>query len=582
MKVTCTAEKPSVAKDIAKVIIGKYSISDGYYYGHSNLLDADVRVTWTYGHLCTLKNPHDYNPKWKYWNYNDLPVIPSKFQIKLIDNDGVKKQFNNIKSCYEWCDYIVNCGDAGQEGEVIQRYVIQKSGVKKPVKRLWISSLTDESILKGFKNLQDSSKYDKLYEAGLSRAICDWIVGMNATRYYSIKNPNKGVLSVGRVQTPTLAMIVERDNEIENFVPEIYNNIVIDYKKVQFSNPKKYTKEEAQKYLDTVKNDNFKITKITQKESRESAPKLFDLTSLQVEMNKRYKYTAEFTLKTIQSLYEKKFTTYPRVDTTYLPDDIYSECPDILRSLIGYKEYTKEILDKTLKKSKKVFDSKKVTDHHAIIPTKNVPYNITEAESNVYDAIVKRFISVFYDDMISSVTTIEGKLDSSKEVYKATGKSLISLGWYVVYNRKLEGKLLPDFKKDETGSCKKSIVEHTTTPPSQYTEATLLRAMETSGKNLEDESLRELMKENGIGRPSTRAAIIETLFKRNYIARDKNNLVATTKGIELINSIKNPVLKSPELTGQWESRLRKIERSEDTGKSMIDDTKNMINDLITL
>lgn len=580
MKVTCTAEKPSVAKDIAKVIIGKYSISDGYYYGYSKILNADVRVTWTYGHLCTLKNPHDYNPKWKYWNYSDLPLIPAKFQIKLIDNDSVKKQFNAIKSCYDWCDYIVNCGDAGQEGEVIQRYVIQKSGTKKPVKRLWISSLTDESILNGFKNLQDSSKYDKLYEAGLSRAICDWIVGMNATRYYSIKNTNKGMLSVGRVQTPTLAMIVERDHEIENFVPETYNNIVVDYKKISFSNSKKYTAEEAAKYLDIVKVDKFTITKITQKESREAAPKLFDLTSLQVEMNKRYKYTAEFTLKTIQSLYEKKFTTYPRVDTTYLPDDVYAECPNILSSLIGYKEYTKTILGKPLKKSKKVFDSKKVTDHHAIIPTKNVPYNITEAESNVYDAIAKRFISVFYDDMISSVTNIEGTLDNSKEVYKATGKSLISLGWYTVYNRKLEGKLLPDFKKDESGPCKKYSVEHTTVPPAQYTEATLLRAMETSGKNLEDESLRELMKENGIGRPSTRAAIIETLFKRNYIARDKNNIVATTKGIDLINSIKNKILKSPELTGQWEARLRKIERGEDTGKAMIDDTKTMINELI--
>ena len=572
MKV-CIAEKPSVAKDIAKVLGAKES-HEGYYEGNG------YQVTWTFGHLSELKNPHDYVPEWKHWNFRQLPMIPSKFQIKLKNQDSIKKQFHVIESLFSKADEIINCGDAGQEGELIQRWVMQKAKVKCPVKRLWISSLTEEAIKEGFKHLKDQSEYQSLYEAGLARAVGDWLLGMNATRYYTLLNRNHGTLSVGRVQTPTLALIVERQDEIDNFVPEDYWVLSTTYRDTTFTATRgKYMSEdEAKDDLAKIKKEDFEITKIETKKAAESAPKLFDLTSLQVECNKKFGFSADKTLSIIQSLYEKKYMTYPRVDTTYLPDDVYDECPRILKGLYGYSEYTGPILSKKLPKSKKVFDSKKVTDHHAIIPTGQTPYNISSDEIDVFDTIVKRFIAVFWPDCISSNTTVTGRVGGVD--FKANGKQILDLGWYTVYDRSPEGKMLPDFKKGEHGKHKPSLAKKQTSAPSPYTEATLLRAMETCGKSIENEELREAMKENGIGRPSTRAAIIETLFKRQYIVRDKKNLVPTSIGKSLIATIKDPLLKSAELTGQWEKKLRDIEAHKYSAADFITELKDMTHQIV--
>lgn len=572
MKV-CIAEKPSVAKDIAKVL-GARESHDGYYEGNG------YQVTWTFGHLCCLKNPHDYNPEWKQWNFRQLPMIPPKFQIKVIPQDSIRKQFNIVSRLFSEADEIINCGDAGQEGELIQRWVMQKAKVKCPVKRLWISSLTEEAIKEGFNNLKDQSEYQTLYEAGLARAIGDWLLGMNATRYYTLLNKNQGTLSVGRVQTPTLALIVNRQAEIDNFEPEDYWVLSTIYRDTIFTATKgKYSSEdEAKSDLADIKKSDFEITKIETKKASEGAPKLFDLTSLQVECNKKFGFSAEKTLSIIQSLYEKKYMTYPRVDTTYLPDDVYAKCPQILRGLYGYSKYTEPILQSKLKKSKKVFDSSKVTDHHAIIPTGQTPYNISSDEIDIFDLITKRFIAVFYPDCISSNTTVTGKI--GKVEFKANGKQILDLGWYEVYGKSPEGKLLPNFEKGEKGKHKPTLTKKQTTPPAPYTEATLLRAMETCGKSIEDEELREAMKENGIGRPSTRAAIIETLFKRNYIARDKKTLIPTSIGKNLIAHIENPLLKSAELTGQWERKLRDIEAHKYDVKDFISELKDMVHQIV--
>lgn len=576
--IVCTAEKPSVAKDIAK-IIGATKAGDGFYEGQSDLLKAYVYVTWTFGHLCELKNPHDYYPEWRHWNFRQLPLIPPKFQIKLKEQGSIQRQFSIIESLYQKADELINCGDAGQEGELIQRWVMQKAKVKVPVKRLWISSLTEDVIKDGIKHLKDQADYDSLYEAGLSRAIADWILGMSATRYYTLYNQNRGTLSVGRVQTPTLALIVERQDEIDNFVPQDYWILATKYRDTVFQATKgRYESEErARADLAEIKKHDFKVANITTKKASESAPRLFDLTSLQVEMNKKYGYAADYTLQVIQALYEKKFTTYPRVDTAYLPTDVYPKCEGILRGLRGYTDYTKKILDKKLPKPKKVFDDSKITDHHAIIPTGNTPYNLSDAEINVFDEIVKRFIAVFYPDCESSNTTVTGKV--GKVEFKATGKQILKLGWYEVFGRNPEGKILPAFTKGESGPHQPTLSKKQTTAPSPYTEATLLRAMETAGKSIDDETLRDVMKENGIGRPSTRASIIEILFKRNYITKDKKNLVPTEIGKSLIRMIKNPLLKSAELTGQWEKKLRDIEKRKYSAKQFIDEIKQMTADI---
>ena len=584
--IVCIAEKPSVARDIAKVL-GANTTHEGYMEGNG------YQVTWTFGHLCTLKEPNDYTDQWKAWALSRLPMIPQRFGIKLIADKGVEKQFKVIESLFQKADEIVNCGDAGQEGELIQRWVMQKAAVKCPVKRLWISSLTEESIKEGFKTLKDQADYQSLYEAGLSRAIGDWLLGMNATRLYTLKyGQNRQVLSIGRVQTPTLALIVNRYHEIVNFKPEAYWVLSTVYRETTFTATKgKYgSVEDGQKDLQSIEGKEFAVTDISTKKGTEAPPRLYDLTSLQVECNKKYNLSADQTLQTIQSLYEKKYTTYPRVDTTYLSDDIYPKCPDILAKLTNYAEYTAPLAGKKLPKSKKVFDNSKVTDHHAIIPTGVVPTGLSFAEQQVYDEVCRHFIAVFYPDCQFATTTVLGKVEDVE--FKTSGKQILMPGWREVIKpvkqeeEKKEGqedeeKTLPIFTKGEHGPHQPQLTEKWTTPPKPYTEATLLRAMETAGKLVDDESLREVMKENGIGRPSTRAAIIETLFKRNYIRKVRKSLEPTPTGIELIGLIHEDLLKSAELTGIWEKKLREIEQHKYEARQFLDELKQMVTEIVT-
>ena len=584
--IVCIAEKPSVARDIAKVL-GANTAHEGYMEGNG------YQVTWTFGHLCTLKEPHDYTDQWKSWALSRLPMIPPRFGIKLIADKGVEKQFKVIESLFQKADEIVNCGDAGQEGELIQRWVMQKAAVHCPVKRLWISSLTEESIKEGFKTLKDQADYQSLYEAGLSRAIGDWLLGMNATRLYTLKyGQNRQVLSIGRVQTPTLALIVNRYHEIVNFKPEAYWVLSTIYRDTTFTATKgKYgSVEDGQKDLQSVEGKEFTVTDISTKKGTEAPPRLYDLTSLQVECNKKYNLSADQTLQTIQSLYEKKYTTYPRVDTTYLSDDIYPKCPDILAKLTNYADYTAPLAGKKLPKSKKVFDNSKVTDHHAIIPTGVVPQGLSFAEQQVYDEVCRHFIAVFYPDCQFATTTVLGKVEEVE--FKTSGKQILVPGWREVIKpvkqeeEKKEGqedeeKTLPIFEKGEHGPHQPQLAEKWTTPSKPYTEATLLRAMETAGKLVDDESLREVMKENGIGRPSTRAAIIETLFKRNYIKKVRKSLEPTPTGIELIGLIHEDLLKSAELTGIWEKKLREIEQHKYEARQFLDELKQMVTEIVT-
>ena len=578
--IVCIAEKPSVAKEIAD-ILGARSRHDGYYEGNG------YQVTWTFGHLCTLKEPHDYTPMWQRWSLGSLPMIPPRFGIKLIEDRGIEKQFSTIESLMQKADMIVNCGDAGQEGELIQRWVMQKAQAKCPVKRLWVSSLTEEAIREGFANLKDQSEYQPLYEAGLSRAIGDWLLGMNATRLYTLKyGQNRQVLSIGRVQTPTLALIVKRQLEITNFVPQPYWELKTEYRGTTFNVTEgRFESEEAgREALEKITGQPFIVTDVTAKNGTELPPRLYDLTSLQVDCNKKFALSAEQSLQIIQSLYEKKVTTYPRVDTTYLSDDIYPKCGNILKGLRDYQTLTLPLMDKPLAKSKKVFDNKKVTDHHAIIPTGVYPQGLTELEKKVYDLVSRHFIAVFYPDCKFRSTTVLGV--SADVNFKATGKEITQPGWRAVFageqqdDKEEKEKLLPSFTKGESGPHTPGLTEKWTQPPKAYTEATLLRAMETAGKLVEDEELRDAMKENGIGRPSTRAAIIETLFKRNYIRREKKNIVATSTGIELIGIIKNELLKSAELTGRWEKKLRDIEKKEYDAKKFIAELKEMLQEIV--
>lgn len=578
--IVCIAEKPSVAKEIAD-ILGARSRHDGYYEGNG------YQVTWTFGHLCTLKEPHDYTPMWQRWSLSSLPMIPPRFGIKLINDKGIEKQFAIIERIMQSADMIVNCGDAGQEGELIQRWVMQKAQAKCPVKRLWVSSLTEEAIREGFATLKDQSEYQALYEAGLSRAIGDWLLGMNATRLYTIKyGKNRQVLSIGRVQTPTLALIVKRHLEIANFVPQPYWELKTVYRDTTFSvtEGRFDSEEKGREALEKITGQPFTVTDVTAKNGTELPPKLYDLTSLQVDCNKKFGLSAEQTLQTIQSLYEKKVTTYPRVDTTFLSDDIYPKCPNILKGLRDYQTLTMPLMDKPLIKSKKVFDNKKVTDHHAIIPTGVYPQGLTDLEKKVYNLVATHFIAVFYPDCKFRTTTVLG--ESAGVEFKTSGKVITEPGWRVVFageatdDDKEKENILPDFTKGESGSHTPGLAEKWTQPPKNYTEATLLRAMETAGKLVEDEELRDAMKENGIGRPSTRAAIIETLFKRNYIKREKKNIVATQTGIELIGLIRNELLKSAELTGRWEKKLRDIEKRQYEAKTFIEELKEMLNEVV--
>lgn len=581
--IVCIAEKPSVAKDIADVL-GARSRKEGYFEGNG------YQVTWTFGHLCTLKEPHDYTEMWKRWSLSSLPMIPPRFGIKLIQDKGISKQFAIIERLMQSAEGIVNCGDAGQEGELIQRWVMQKAGARCPVKRLWISSLTEESIREGFANLKEQSEYQSLYEAGLGRAIGDWLLGMNATRLYTLKyGRNKQVLSIGRVQTPTLALIVKRHHEIANFVPQQYWELKTLYRDTTFNatSGRFDSEAEAQEALQKITGELFTVTDVTSKNGTESPPKLYDLTSLQVDCNKKFGLSADVTLQTIQSLYEKKYTTYPRVDTTFLSDDIYPKCGNILKGLRDYQTFTAPLLEKPLPKSKKVFDNKKVTDHHAIIPTGVYPQGLTDIEKKVYDLIARHFIAAFYPECKFCTTTVLG--ESAGVGFKTTGKVITSPGWRVIFAQEINNddkdkedkeKILPPFVKGESGPHTPGLQEKWTTPPKQYTEATLLRAMETAGKFVDDEELRDAMKENGIGRPSTRAAIIETLYKRNYIRKEKKNVIATPTGIELISLIKNELLKSAELTGQWEKKLRDIEKRQYEAKTFIDELKAMLHDIV--
>lgn len=615
--IVCIAEKPSVAKDIAR-IIGATKAHDGYMEGNG------YQVTWTFGHLCTLKEPNDYTPMWKSWNLTSLPMIPPRFGIKLIDQDSIKRQFGVIERLMKAADRIVNCGDAGQEGELIQRWVMQKAGATCPVSRLWISSMTDEAISEGFANLKDQADYQPLYMAGLSRAIGDWLLGMNATRLYTLKyGQNRQVLSIGRVQTPTLALIVNRQKEIDNFKPEPYWVLSTIYRDTTFTafTPKaktakgddaeqqtadntdekgRYTsEEEGRKAFATIEGKPFEVTNVQKKNGTEQPPQLYDLTSLQVDCNRKFGYSAEMTLNLIQSLYEHKFTTYPRVDTQFLSDDVYPKCPAILNGLFQtkfagrapYADYIRPIGGTKLNKSKRVFNTAKVTDHHAIIPTGVVPQGLSDAEQKVFDLIARRFIGVFLPDCKFSSTTVTGRVE--EVFFKATGKEILDPGWRVVRDVKKaesaddeekkaddEERTLPTFVKGETGDHQPTLTEKWTTPPSYYSEATLLRAMETAGRFVEDETLRAAMKENGIGRPSSRASIIETLFKRHYIKREKKRLVATPTGIELIDLIHEELLKSPELTGIWEKKLRDIEHEEYDATQFINELKQQVTDIV--
>ena len=617
--IVCIAEKPSVAKDIAR-IIGANSARDGYMEGNG------YQVTWTFGHLCELKEPDDYTPMWKRWSLSALPMIPQRFGIKLINDEGIKKQFSTIERLMQAADSIINCGDAGQEGELIQRWVMQKAQAKCPVKRLWISSMTDEAIKQGFAELKDQQEYQSLYLAGLSRAIGDWLLGMNATRLYTLKyGQNRQVLSIGRVQTPTLALIVNRQKEIDNFEPEPYWVLATIYRNTQFTatSGKFTSKEEGEKAFSNIAGKPFTVTDVSKKKGTEAPPHLYDLTSLQVDCNKKFAYSADITLKLIQSLYEKKFTTYPRVDTQYLTDDIYPKVPQILNGVSQAKIMSQQkslplvqqlaASGKKLPKSKKVFDNSKVTDHHAIIPTGVPPTGLTDMEANVYDLIAKRFISVFYPDCKFSTTTVIGEVvnedgDKPEKIeFKVSGKEILEPGWREVYakdvkandeedsqdgntggdagngaNKKenVEERTLPSFVKGESGDHTPTLTEKWTTPPKYYTEATLLRAMETAGKFVEDEELRAALKENGIGRPSSRAGIIETLFKRHYIRRQRKNLMATPTGIELIDTIHEELLKSCELTGIWEKKLRDIEHKTYDPGQFINELKEQINQIV--
>jgi DNA topoisomerase-3 len=603
--IVCIAEKPSVARDIAKVL-GATTTRDGYIEGNG------YQVTWTYGHLCTLKEPNDYMDMWKHWSLGSLPMIPQRFGIKLINQEHIVKQFAVVEKLFKQADSIINCGDAGQEGELIQRWVMQKAGVKCPVKRLWISSLTEDAIKEGFNTLKDQKEYEPLYLAGLSRAIGDWILGMNATRLYTIKyrdnrqrsSDGGSVLSIGRVQTPTLAIIVNRQKEIDNFKPEPYWVLSTIYRDTLFTATKgKFTsKEEGEVAFSEIKDKPFEVTSVTKKNGKEAPPQLFDLTTLQVECNKKFSYTAETTLNIIQSLYEKKVTTYPRVDTQYLTDDIYKKCPQTLNGVFQvkfngvapYADLIRAIGGKTLIKSKKVFDNSKVTDHHAIIPTGIVPAGLTDVERNVYDLVARRFIAVFYPDCKFSTTTVEGQAGDVK--FKTTGKEILEPGYRVVFEKAKsaeqntdgegekkedsEEKTLPTFVKGENGPHEPTLTEKQTTPPPYYTEATLLRAMETAGKFVDNEELRAAMKENGIGRPSSRANIIETLFKRHYIKRERKRIVATSMGIALIDLIHEELLKSPELTGLWEKKLRDIEQRKYDAGTFINELKQQITEIV--
>ena len=580
--IVCIAEKPSVAREIAKVL-GANTSHDGYMEGNG------YQVTWTFGHLCTLKEPQDYSDYWKRWSLSALPMIPPRFGIKLIPNQGYEKQFHVIERLMQAADGIINCGDAGQEGELIQRWVMQKAKATCPVQRLWVSSLTEEAIREAFANLKPQSEYQSLYEAGLCRAIGDWLLGMNATRLYTLRFATaKGqVLSIGRVQTPTLAMIVNRHFEIKNFKPEKYWVLSTIYRDVVFTSTKGKIKkpEEGQAALEAVKGKDFTVTDIQQKAGTEAPPRLFDLTSLQVECNKKYSFSADDTLKHIQSLYEKKLTTYPRVDTTYLSDDVYAKCPQILQGIIPYAPLVQPLMGKKLKKSKKVFDTSKVTDHHAIIPTGQNPQNVslTTDEKRVFDLVARRFIAVFYPDCKFSTTTVMGEVE--KVEFKASGKQILEEGWRAVFGgqaasaddegKKDDEQTLPSFTKGEHGPHEPSLAEKQTTPPKPYTEATLLRAMETAGKAVDNEELRDALKANGIGRPSTRAALIETLFKRQYISKVRKSLEPTPTGIALIGVIQEELLKSVELTGQWEKKLRDIEAKKYSAAQFIDELKQM-------
>ncbi len=581
MKV-CITEKPSVAKDIA-AILGAGVKRDGYYEG------GDYKVTWTFGHLCTLKEPADYTDLWKRWSLSSLPMIPDKFGIKLIDQESIKRQFHVIKTLVSEASEVINCGDAGQEGELIQRWVLQKAGTKCPVKRLWISSLTDESIREGFEHLKPEREFDNLYYAGLSRAVGDWILGLNATRLYSLKYSEAGkVLSIGRVQTPTLALIVQRHLEIAHFRPEDYWEIKTVYRDATFSatSGRFKSEQEATAVMTKIEQSPLVITDVQEKKGKETPPRLFDLTSLQVECNKRWGWTADETLRHIQSLYEKKVTTYPRVDTTYLSDDIYPKVPVILRQMQPYAPLTAPVLEHKIPKSKKVFDNSKVTDHHAIIPTGQAPNMLIGDERKLYHIIALRFITAFYPDCEFLSTTVNASVDGFG--FKATGKVIVSPGWRTVFgaadrtddDKDKDDSILPPFAVGESGPHKPSLQKKATQPPKYYTEGTLLRAMESAGKTVDDEALREAMKENGIGRPSTRAAIIETLFKRHYIYRERKNIMATQAGIDLIATINEELLKSAKLTGLWENKLRRIERGEYSASEFVGELKSLISDIV--
>ncbi len=603
--IVCIAEKPSVAKDIAR-IIGATASRDGYMEGNG------YQVTWTFGHLCELKMPEDYTPMWKAWSLTALPMIPPRFGIRLKEDEGIKKQFAVIERLMQAADGIINCGDAGQEGELIQRWVMQKAGAKCPVQRLWISSMTDEAIREGFATLKDQNQYQSLYMAGLSRAVGDWLLGINCTRLYTIKyGQNRQVLSIGRVQTPTLALIVNRQKEIDNFKPEPYWVLATVYRDTTFTATKgKFTsKEEGEQAFKTIEGKPFTITQVEKKNGKETPPSLYDLTSLQVDCNKKFGFSAETTLNIIQQLYEQKLTTYPRVDTTFLPDDVYAKCPQTMNGLFQvkhagmapYADLVRPLGGKPLPKSKKVFDSSKVTDHHAIIPTGMIPSALTDMQRKVFDLVARRFIAAFYPDCKYAQTTVLGEVRSIATEsqpteqaieFKVTGRTILDPGWRTVYAKDVqtdddekkpeeeEERTLPAFEKGESGPHQPTLTEKMTTPPPYYTEATLLRAMETAGKLVEDEELRRAMKENGIGRPSTRAAIIETLFKRRYIRKERKRLVATPTGIELIDLIREDLLKSCELTGIWEKKLRDIEAQKYDAQQFISELKDQVTTIV--